>query len=88
MTEPTTEDLDRLVDAVRDARDDDALATALRQLREANGVMTVGTSSDYIMRLIKRRRRQGYSWQQVAWMVGLSRGHCCNLVDGRRSVPA
>lgn len=85
--EPTTEELDDLVDAVRQATDTATELAAIKALREANGIMTIGVTTTEVMQVLKRRRRQGYSMQEAAWMVGLSRGHCFNLMAGRKRVP-
>lgn len=85
--EPATEALDDLVDAVRQATDTATELAAIRRLREANGIMTVGVTTAEVMQVLKRRRRQGYSMQEISWMVGLSRGHCFNLMAGRKKVP-
>lgn len=80
-------DIDAMIDTIRQASNSPAEMEAVKALRLANGITTVGVATPEVMQVIRLRRRQGYSWQEVAWMVGLSRSHCANMVNGWRRQP-
>lgn len=76
----TVEQLDAMLERVKSHRTD----ANLQALRDANGITTTGTVTAQAVRIIKLRVRQGYSMNEIAMMVGLSRSSCFNVKAGRR----